>query len=155
MQALSTENGRALIKTLTPWRFFFFFFFFLGGGNYQYPNRYLLNTVWPEKINCVFLAVIFNTLSYIKFIASIPLKVISSKLYWISLFTIMLHQGHFYQYGLTLIPAWKSNYIHHKMWGEFLFPFSNSNSATIEVWEWISYFIPQFTGHVITYPCWD
>ena len=22
-------------------------------------------------------------------------------------------------------------------------------------WEWISHFIPHFTGHVITYPCWD
>ena len=25
----------------------------------------------------------------------------------------------------------------------------------IQVWEWISNFIPHFTGHVITYPCWD
>ena len=26
--------------------------------------------------------------------------------------------------------------------------------TTVEVWEWISNFIPSFTGHVITYPCW-
>ena len=29
------------------------------------------------------------------------------------------------------------------------------NGATAEDWEWISNFIPHFTGHVITYPCWD
>ena len=26
--------------------------------------------------------------------------------------------------------------------------------GTVEVSEWISNFIPQFTGYVITYPCW-
>ena len=35
------------------------------------------------------------------------------------------------------------------------YPFINFNGATFEVWEWISNFIPHFTGHVITYPCWD
>ena len=24
-----------------------------------------------------------------------------------------------------------------------------------EVWEWIRNFVPHFTGHVTTYPCWD
>ena len=28
-------------------------------------------------------------------------------------------------------------------------------TCTIEVWEWISNLISHFTGHVITYPCWD
>ena len=32
-------------------------------------------------------------------------------------------------------------------------PFPNFNSATIEVWKWISNFIPHFAGHVITYYC--
>ena len=36
-----------------------------------------------------------------------------------------------------------------------IYPFPNFNGATVDVWEWISYFIPHFTGHVITYPCWD
>ena len=27
--------------------------------------------------------------------------------------------------------------------------------STVEVWEWINNFIPHFTRHVITYPCWD
>ena len=31
------------------------------------------------------------------------------------------------------------------------YPFPNFNGATVEVWEWISNFIPHF----ITYPCWD
>ena len=58
-------------------------------------------------------------------------------------------------YGLTLIPAWISNYMNYKMWDEITYPFPNFNGATVEVWEWISYFIPHFTGHVITYPYWD
>ena len=35
---------------------------------------------------------------------------------------------------------------------EITFPFQNLSSETIEVMEWISNFIPHFTGHVITYP---
>ena len=41
------------------------------------------------------------------------------------------------------------------MWDEITYPFPNFNGATIEVWEWPSNFIPYFTGHMITYPCWD
>ena len=32
---------------------------------------------------------------------------------------------------------------------------SNGATATIEVWEWISNFIPYFIMDVITYLCWD
>ena len=60
----------------------------------------------------------------------------------------------FYWYGLTLIPARISNYIHHEMWGDKTYPFSNFNGATFEVWEWINNSMPHFNGHVITYPCW-
>ena len=42
-----------------------------------------------------------------------------------------------------------------KLSGEINYPFPNFNDGTVEVWEWISNFIPHFTGHVITYPCWD
>ena len=59
----------------------------------------------------------------------------------------------FYQHDLTLIPAWISNLISYKMWGEITYPLPNFNGATVEVWEWISNFTPHFTGHVITYPC--
>ena len=32
---------------------------------------------------------------------------------------------------------------------------SNPKLQQFEVWEWISNFIPNSTGYVITYPCWD
>ena len=47
-----------------------------------------------------------------------------------------------------------SNYIHYKVWDEITYPFSNFNTSTVEVWEWIRNFNPHFTGHVITYPFW-
>ena len=38
---------------------------------------------------------------------------------------------------------------------EITYPFPNFNDTTVEVKELISNLIPHFTGHVITYPCWD
>ena len=52
------------------------------------------------------------------------------------------------------IPAWISNYTHYKVWDEITCPFPNFNGGAVEAWEWISNFIPHFSGHVITYPCW-
>ena len=63
--------------------------------------------------------------------------------------------GPFYSHGLALIPTWISNYTHYKMWDEITNPFPNFNGATVEVWEWISNFIPHITKYVITYPCWE
>ena len=37
------------------------------------------------------------------------------------------------------------------MWDKITCPFPNFNGCTVEVWEWISNFIPHFTRHVITY----
>ena len=55
----------------------------------------------------------------------------------------VLHsRGPFHWYGLTLFPAWISNYIHHNVWVEITYPFPNFNGYTVEVWEWISNFIP-------------
>ena len=48
-----------------------------------------------------------------------------------------------------------NNYKHHTLWDEITYPFPNFNSCTVEVWEWISNFIPHLARHVITYPCWD
>ena len=48
--------------------------------------------------------------------------------------------GVFYQYGITLISAWISNYIHDKMWDEITNPFPNLNNGTVEVCEWMSKF---------------
>ena len=64
--------------------------------------------------------------------------------------------GFFYWHGLNSIPAWIStcNYIRYNVWDVITNPFPNFNGGTVEVWEWISNFIPPFTRHVITYPCW-
>ena len=50
---------------------------------------------------------------------------------------------------------WISNYIHYNVWDEIIYPFLNFNGATVEVYEWISNFIPHITGHVLTYSCRD
>ena len=50
-------------------------------------------------------------------------KVVSQCLTW----------GLFYWHGLTLIPAWISNYIHYEVWDEITYPFLNFNGATVEV----------------------
>ena len=39
----------------------------------------------------------------------------------------------FYYHGLTLIPAWISNYMPGKVWGEITYPFLNFNGCTVEV----------------------
>ena len=54
-----------------------------------------------------------------------------------------------------MAPSRISNYIRYKLWDEITYPFPNFNGAAVDVWEWISNFIPQFTRIVITYPCWD
>ena len=38
------------------------------------------------------------------------------------------------------------------VWGEIIYLFPNLNGFTIEVWEWVSNFTPQFIIDVITYP---
>ena len=58
-----------------------------------------------------------------------------------------------YLHGLTLIPAWIRNHMPSKMWDEITYPFPNFNGSTVEVCEWISYFIPHIIMGVITYPC--
>ena len=56
-----------------------------------------------------------------------------------------------YQHGSTLITAWISNHTPCKVWDEITYPFPNFNGATIEVWEWISNYIPHFKMDVITH----
>ena len=51
--------------------------------------------------------------------------------------------------------AWISNRTHYKVFDEITYPFPNFNGATVEVWELIRNFIAYFTGHVLTYSCWD
>ena len=57
--------------------------------------------------------------------------------------------GPFHKYGLTLILAWISNHIHYKVWDEINNIFPNVNGATVDVFEWISNFVPHFPGHVL------
>ena len=47
------------------------------------------------------------------------------------------YRGHIYYNGLTLIPAWVSNFIRYKVWGEITYALPNFKSAAVEVWEWI------------------
>ena len=47
---------------------------------------------------------------------------------------------------IDLVAEWISNHIHSKMCGEITYPFPNLDGATVDVWEWISNFIPPFTG---------
>ena len=54
--------------------------------------------------------------------------------------------GPFCEHNLILIPTGKSNYIHCEVSGKISYPFQNFNGAAIEVWEWLSNFIPHFTG---------
>ena len=39
----------------------------------------------------------------------------------------------------------------NKVWGEIIYPFPNFNSATVDVWEWISNFLPPFFSLTCNY----
>ena len=53
--------------------------------------------------------------------------------------------------GATLIPAWISNHMRNEECGGITYPFPNFNGGTVEVWEWVSNFIPHFIMDVITF----
>ena len=59
--------------------------------------------------------------------------------------------GLLYQHEFTLIPAWISNNIYYKSWGEITYPFANFNSATAEVLEWINNFIEHWFSWTFDY----
>ena len=58
-------------------------------------------------------------------------------------------RGPFYWHGLTLISAWKINYIHYKMCYENTYPFPNFNGSTVEVWEWILYWTCDYFSMLV------
>ena len=64
---------------------------------------------------------------------------------------IVLH-GHLGYLLLTLINF---NHMPGKVWDEVTYPFPNFNGCTVEVWEWISNFIPYFIMGVVAYLCCD
>ena len=39
-----------------------------------------------------------------------------------------------------------NNYVHHEEWYEITYPFLKFNGTAVEVWKWISNFIPHFGG---------
>ena len=67
----------------------------------------------------------------------------------------MAPRGAFYWHGLTVIPAWISNDVASKVWGEITYPFPNINDGTVEILELISNFTPHIIMNVITYPSQD
>ena len=71
------------------------------------------------------------------------------KVYKVLLF-MSLNQGPLY-----LIPVWVSNRNPSKVWDEIFYPSPNFNGCAIEVWKWISSYIPHFEMDIITYPCYD
>ena len=74
---------------------------------------------------------------------------------YIFAFSIFLQCWNILLTRINFNVAWITNYIHYNVWDEITYPFPNFNGTTIEVWKWISNFIPHFPGEVITYPCWD
>ena len=65
------------------------------------------------------------------------------------------YRDHFCSQGLTLIPTWIRNHTPSYVWDEIAFPHLNFSGCTVEVWWWISNFIPQFIMDVITYSWWN
>ena len=63
--------------------------------------------------------------------------------------------GPFYQHGFTLIPTWRNNHMHSKVWHEIIYSLPNVIGTIVTLWEWISNSIQHFIMHVITYPYWD
>ena len=57
-------------------------------------------------------------------------------------------QGPFYLYRITLTPAWMSNFTYHKIWDGITYLFPKFNNEAVEVWEWISNFIPDFIDYL-------
>ena len=42
-----------------------------------------------------------------------------------------------------------------KLWDEITYSFPNFHGAIVEIWEWISDFVPHFIVNVVTYPWWN
>ena len=53
---------------------------------------------------------------------------------------------HSHQQEITSISAWMNSYTQYKVWIESIYPFPNG--TTVEIWGWMSNFIPYFIGHL-------
>ena len=60
---------------------------------------------------------------------------------------------------LLLLLKWfnfnPSSHISSTVWDEIIYPFPNFNGCTVDVWEWISNFIPHTIMTIITHSCRD
>ena len=66
---------------------------------------------------------------------------------------VLITRRPFFSHDLTLNPTGIINDINYEVWVEITHPIPNFNGAAVNVWEFQSYFIPHFTGLIITYPC--
>ena len=60
------------------------------------------------------------------------------------------HPAH-YDVIVMALGKWSHLY---KLWDELTYLFPNFNGAAVEVWEWISNFIPHFSVYVIVFTLW-
>ena len=112
-------------------------------------NMILRNTCWNLKRCFLDLSLLPETCQVIHFNLILPWSDCGGLISFSAWGALLLI------YGFTLIPAWISTHVPSKVCYGITYQFSNFNGVTVEVWEWISNFIPHFTGHVITHPCWD
>ena len=74
----------------------------------------------------------------------IGLNVLTNKVYK-TLWLVSPDQIRVFKHTSSLTPAWKSNHVYNKVKDEITYRFPNFDSATVDVWEWISYFVPHLT----------
>ena len=72
----------------------------------------------------------------------------------IYIYTWVRHESNFSSW-LTWIPAWITNCIQYEVWVKLFIHSQTPTAVPLKFGKWICNFIPQFTRHVITYPCWD
>ena len=68
---------------------------------------------------------------------------------------MVYYLGHPLLAPINFIVTWVSIYISYKLCDEITYSFSNFKNTAVEVWEWMSNFIPHFTEYVINYTCWN
>ena len=125
----NTRNGTAVLTTL--WRYLVCIVvtraFHFNRFEYLIGNNIRTNIGWICKLRATKWLEIWETMGYK------PHQI-----------TILLRRPS---------PASIRNYTHYKMWDEISYPFPNFNGSTVDVWEWITDFIPHFIMDVLTYGC--
>ena len=133
---------------------------------YKMHVRYILSSVWARLS-------IFSPLSVIQYVGlyvfSLPIPLVMIEMIYIlclfiitksEAWTIVPHclgLGHETMVSAVCLSLflWISIHMSSKVYDEITYQFLNFNGCTIDVYEWISNFIPYFIMDVITYPCWD